>query len=93
MEKQKKTDKRFLLIFIAMFVFFFGLAYMLPYTGDDWAWGGQIGIDRLHEHFRNYNGRYLGNLLVIALTRSNLLKSFVMSGTVTGLVFFNSSIC
>ena len=35
MEKQKKTDKRFLLIFIAMFVFFFGLAYMLPYTGDD----------------------------------------------------------
>lgn len=87
MEKQKKTDKRFLLIFIAMFVFFFGLAYMLPYTGDDWAWGGQIGIDRLHEHFRNYNGRYLGNLLVIALTRSNLLKSFVMSGTVTGLVF------
>lgn len=87
MEKRKVADKKIIFIFIAMFIFFFGIAYMLPYTGDDWAWGGQIGIDRLHEHFRNYNGRYLGNLLVIALTRSNLLKSFVMSGTVTGLVF------
>ena len=25
------------------------LCYLFPYTGDDWAWGSQIGIDRLNQ--------------------------------------------
>lgn len=54
---------------------------MFPYSGDDWSWGSQIGLDRLANGFENYNGRYLGNLAAIVLTRSNLLKSFVMSAT------------
>ena len=32
------------------------LCYLFPYTGDDWAWGSQIGIDRLNQWFENYNG-------------------------------------
>ncbi len=63
------------------------LCWMFPYTGDDWAWGSQIGIDRLNVWFYNYNGRYVGNLIVLALTRSNLLKTLVMAICLTGIIF------
>ncbi len=88
MEKQKsKNNIKILVIFLILFIFFFGLAYLFPYTGDDWAWGGSLGMERLHNRFKDYNGRYLGNLLVIALTRSNLLKSFAMSGVITSTTY------
>ena len=59
--------------YIVLFLILFLLCFLFPYTGDDWAWGGQLGIDRLSSWFENYNGRYLGNLIVLILTRSNLL--------------------
>ena len=73
-----------LLIFLLIFAFIAVLSYMTPYTGDDWAWGSRLGIERLQSGFKDYNGRYLGNLLVIALTRSRLLKAAVMSVCITG---------
>lgn len=87
MNKVNKNTVRNVLIISTVFIFFLGLAYMFPYTGDDWAWGGSLGLERLHNNFKDYNGRYLGNLLVIALTRSNILKSVVMSGVMTGTVY------
>lgn len=63
------------------------LCWMFPYTGDDWAWGSQIGIDRLNVWFYKYNGRYVGNLIVLALTRSNLLKTLVMAVCLTGIIY------
>lgn len=36
---------------------------------DDLTWGSSIGIDRLNTWFAGYNGRYVGNLIVIVLTR------------------------
>ena len=55
------------------------LAFMFPYAGDDWAWGSAEGIKRLDIFFDNYNGRYLGNFLVLAITRSKLLKVVLMA--------------
>lgn len=52
---------------------------MFPNTGDDWAWGSSIGADRLESWFTDYNGRYAGNLLVMALTRSKLLNIVTMA--------------
>lgn len=69
------------------FVFITCLAFLFPYSGDDWAWGSSIGIERLNSGFVNYNGRYLGNILVILLTRSNLLKSVIVSLTVVGIAY------
>ncbi|MGN0692308.1 MAG: hypothetical protein ACI4K7_08175, partial [Oscillospiraceae bacterium] len=63
MNKVNKNTVRNVLIISTVFIFFLGLAYMFPYTGDDWAWGGSLGLERLHNHFKDYNGRYLGNLL------------------------------
>lgn len=70
-----------------LFILLTGLCWLFPYTGDDWAWGSSIGMDRLHAWFRNYNGRYLGNLSVILLTRSNLIKALVMAATLSGIIF------
>lgn len=53
----------FIIIFLAIFT------SLIPYACDDWAWGSSIGIERLERFFAGYNGRYLGNLIVIAITR------------------------
>ena len=63
------------------------LCFLYPYTGDDWAWGSSIGIERLNAWFDNYSGRYFGNLIVLALTRSNILKTIVMSACITLIVW------
>lgn len=55
------------------------LCYIFPYTGDDWAWGSSVGIDRWNTHFAGYGGRYLGYVIVILLTRSRILRALVMS--------------
>lgn len=59
----------------------FLLCMLFPYSGDDWAWGSSIGIERLSSGFAGYNGRYVGNLLVIALTRSRILRAGIMAMT------------
>ena len=64
----------------------FGLCLLFPYSGDDWAWGSQIGLDRLGRFFADYNGRYLGNLIVLALTRNVVLRSLVVSGVLVLIV-------
>ncbi len=75
----EEENKKFLLVSGVILLFFAILAYLFPYTGDDWAWGSSIGTERLETFFDNYNGRYLGNLLVMALTRSKLLNIIVMA--------------
>ena len=69
-----KAEKKTVIFGIIAFFAFALLIYLFPYSGDDWAWGSQIGLDRLSVFFKQYNGRYAGNLLVMALTRSKLLN-------------------
>lgn len=75
----KNTNKKTVVFSAVLFVVFSVLIYLFPFSGDDWAWGSQIGLDRLANNFDNYNGRYAGNLLVLALTRSKALKIIVIS--------------
>lgn len=63
------------------------LCYMFPYTGDDWTWGSYIGIDRLNSFFQNYNGRYLGNIIVLILTRSRAVRTVVMTASILGIAY------
>ena len=76
--KDKKIDKAFLFASFCILVFFTFMSYIFPYSGDDWAWGSQTGIDRLNTFFDNYNGRYFGNFLILAISRSRILKTIVM---------------
>lgn len=75
----RNTDKKILLFSVVIFSAFALLAYLFPYSGDDWAWGSEIGAERLQNWFEGYNGRYAGNLLVMTLTRSKGLCVFVMA--------------
>ncbi len=80
----KKNWKTYLL-YTFLFVFLFVLTYFFPYSNDDWAWGSKTGLERLDIWFKDYNGRYLGNLLVILLTRSNIFKTLLMTITYFGI--------
>lgn len=89
MVKSKENLKTKNLIFYsALALFLLVLCYLFPYTGDDWAWGASLGIERLSNGFKDYNGRYLGNLLVLLITRSRVLRAVVMAGTVTAIIRF-----
>lgn len=83
-EKRYRVGKKAYLILFCAIAF---LCFMFPYTGDDWAWGSSIGIERLENWFDNYSGRYFGNLIVLVLTRSNVLKTITMAFCLTGIVF------
>jgi len=72
---------------VSLFTALVGLAFLFPPNGDDWAWGSQIGLDRLHSGFADYNGRYVANLVVLALTRMPILAPFIVGGALTAIVF------
>lgn len=74
---------RYALCFLLLAV----LCWLFPYSGDDWAWGSEIGMERLHVWFDNYNGRYAGNLIEMAMTRSNLVKTLIMAFCLTGIIY------
>ena len=84
MDMDKERTKN-CVIFLISLLFFWILAYLFPYVGDDWAWGSSIGIRRLENWFQNYNGRYGGNLLVLLLTRHRFLRAFVMGISYSGI--------
>lgn len=65
------------------FVAFAALASFFPRSGDDWAWGAQEGLDRLSHFFAGVNGRYGGDLLVIALVRAGPVAPLFVSAVVT----------
>jgi hypothetical protein len=67
----------------AFFVAFSALALVFPYSGDDWAWGSHLGVERLNTLFVDYNGRYAGNLAIFALMRMGILAKFVLAALVT----------
>lgn len=83
----KIKNKVFWIILILMLLV---LCFLFPYNGDDWAWGTSIGIDRLKILFKDYNGRWLGNLMVLVLTRSRLLRAGIISISMTLIVFILS---
>lgn len=45
------------------------MASRVPASGDDWAWGTELGTARLRTAFVDYNGRYVGNIIVLIMTR------------------------
>ena len=83
--KKIKKNWKLYLFYSFIFVFLFILSYYFNYSNDDWVWGSKIGIERFENGFKDYNGRYLGNTLVLVLTRSNLLKSLFMTITYFGI--------
>lgn len=65
-------------ISVALSIFFVFLIAQVPYSHDDWQWASQIKWELMLNGFKNYNGRYLGNLFEILITRSILAKNIIL---------------
>ena len=76
------------IVIIGTFILFFALGMIFPYTGDDWTWGSYVGLGRMeNDFFAHYNGRYVGNLCVLALTRVLWLKALAVAASCTYIVY------
>lgn len=88
MNKEKSKKIVYILLMLLSVAAFGTLMYMVPYLHDDWAWGGKVGLERLDSMFAAYNGRYLGNFLVLAISRSTILKTILMTVITLSIPFF-----
>ena len=66
-------------ISVLLVLFFFFFAVQVPYSHDDWQWGSHSNWLLMLNGFANYNGRYLGNLFEILITRSVLAKNIALT--------------
>ena len=48
---KRNSNRNLIITYAIIFVLLFLLCLLFPYSGDDWAWGSQIGIDRLNKWF------------------------------------------
>lgn len=87
-----KTKKQLSFLYFFTVAFWGVFYYFLPFAGDDWAWGSSVGLDRLSNWFDGYNGRYVGNLLIMLVTRSVVAKLIVCTAVMFLLVFVLSKI-
>ena len=78
----------YILIIISLLLF----TYQFPYSCDDWGWATSYGINQLLSKFSNLNGRYLGNILIILISRNNIIKTCFMSGIIFLILYFGTKI-
>ena len=67
-----------------VFFLYLWIAVNIPmFSYDDWKWGSDLGLQYLVTAADN--SRYCGNLLVVVLTRSRLLRALVMASVFTAI--------
>ncbi|MFD1419196.1 DUF6056 family protein [Companilactobacillus keshanensis] len=82
----KRTTK--LSFYIILFIVFGLIGFWMPLTGDDLNWGSYWGHNYFPEgHFLTYDGRYLGDLLVIVMTKIKPV-AFVAYGLFSTLIVY-----
>ena len=77
------------LFYILFFVGYFAFTLLFPYTGGDWYWGSfklDFNIFQIFHDDIELNGRYLGNLMAIILSKNIFLRGFIMSLIVTSIL-------
>lgn len=81
-----KKNLNLLIELLLIFSFYIIIGRLLIHSGDDWAWGGEIGMNRLENRFDNYNGRYFGNILEMIITRNMFFRLIIYAGINTGII-------
>lgn len=82
-----RRQKHVYIIMGIVFLFYLYMAMEMGPAKDDWTWGSAEGMKRLHHWFKNYNGRYLGNLTEILLMHSVLARLLIRSIFSAGVVY------
>ena len=73
-------------VYIIFFICFFLISLLFPYSGDDWVWGTySFDLNTISKlsYDLELNGRYIGNLFAILLTRNTIVRGIIMSLTLT----------
>lgn len=78
------------ILLAVIFLLLFIMLYKSPLRLDDLTWGGDIGLDRLRSGFSGYNGRYLGNIVVIVLTRLSVFIRILIEIGIIGMFLYLS---
>lgn len=82
----KRTTK--LSFYLILFIIFGLIGFWMPLTGDDLNWGSYWGNNYFPQgHFLTYDGRYLGDLLVIVMTKVKPV-AFIAYGLFSTLIIF-----
>ena len=67
-----------------LYLLFFSTACMIawntPFCHDEWRWSTPERLELMKKGFPNYNGRYLGNLLAIVISRNEIIRMLIMGG-------------
>lgn len=58
-------------------LFIFVMSIVVILTWDDYFWASSHGMAQLQNNFEGYNGRYIGNLIIMGITRSTILRVIV----------------
>ncbi len=70
------------MVYTAALLFWCWVFFNTPYMNDDWYWGNPWGVEQLISG--GTNGRYMGNLCIVLITRSRVFMTlfcgFVMWG-------------
>lgn len=74
-----KDNRARYFIYSVFFILFVYLGYKAPYCLDEWKWGLPQRMELMKRGFSGYNGRYLGNILALLITRSEVAKTLVIS--------------
>lgn len=80
-----KFIKKYKRILISLIVIFL-ITLIFPFSGDDWQWKFQNWQTIKEFSINEYlNGRYLGNILVVIMTKNSILRGIFMSVTLTAI--------
>ena len=82
---RKRNNMTFMLAIIVITIFWMFIYVNVPIGHDDWTWGSYIGVDRLESFLKDYNGRYLGSLVTVILTRTYVIRAIIMSCITVGI--------
>jgi len=74
-----------------MFLIYLIIAIQVPYMLDDWNWGSDAGI--VSYVTCDQNSRFVGNLIVLLVTRSGIVKNLLMAAVETVIPIFMVQLC
>lgn len=83
-----KSKKLYICFFFAVLV----ISAFFPPSADDLGWATSQGAALLKKGFENYNGRYLGNILAVSLTRIGLLLAPLKAFVLTAILFYTQKL-
>lgn len=82
------------LLYLAVLAVFLYIGYKVPYCHDEWQWGLDERVELMKTGFKDYNGRYLGDMLALLITRSVSAKALILGlGMVWLLDTMYKSVC